>query len=165
LERFAAISGTLLFVLIPIFHCIFSHIFKGKTIKVQFISFFLYLITWSVAWVYYFGWHWSSLISGWATGVFFCLGYMEYFSMVCRGFSLRLLVDIYLRGKVEKDKIVTGYAEGRGAQWLLEKRIHGIADLEFVEYKEQQLKLMPKGKLVAIISLTFKKVLNMGAGG
>ena len=97
--------------------------------------------------------------------LFFILSYAEFYSMICRVFSLRIMTDIFLQKNVTTENINKAYAMGKGHIWLLNKRIKSIEDLKFVIYKNKKYTLTNKGLWVSKISLIIKKVLNLGKGG
>ena len=105
------------------------------------------------------------LIAGLSTIGFFCLGYMEFFSMICRGFSLRIMVDVYLNKKLTLKQIIEQYG-GQGTDWLLKKRIDGIQALDMVNVQDNVLSLKsPRGAFVGGMGLFVKNFLKMGSGG
>ena len=86
--------------------------------------------------------------------------------MLCRGFSLRILVDIYTRGSMTFSQILSGYGGGQGMEWMLKKRIGSMQSVGLVEFEDQILQIKsPRGTIVGIIGNLFKKVLKMGKGG
>ena len=156
---------------IPIFHVVIVRLldFSGSNIKGMFISFFLYILVWLVAWIskYEFTtFYISGFIGGFSTIIFLCLVYMETFSMLCRGFSLRILTDIYLNETMNADDIILSYGEGRGMHWMLKKRIRSIERLKFVIFQDQILKIDSSiGNMIGWLGINFKKILKMGKGG
>lgn len=95
---------------------------------------------------------------------FFVLGYLEFFSMLCRGFSLQLLVDVYVKGAASKEDIIAHYG-GKGIDWMFTKRIATMQSLGFVAWDGATLTLRSRGALVGRIGLFVKRVLRMGQGG
>ena len=95
-----------------------------------------------------------------------CLFYMEFFSMVARGFSMRLITDIQNHKKLSSEDIMNEYSNGKGIEWLLDKRIKGILDLGFIEEKDDTFKLSSKkSELIVNFSIFFKRLLKLGKGG
>lgn len=156
---------------IPIFHIVILRLvdFPGSNIKGMFISFFLYIFVWLAVWISIHEFatlYISGFVGGFSTIVFLCLVYMEAFSMICRGFSLRILTDIYLNETMNTNDIILSYGEGRGMNWMLKKRIHSIERLKFVSFKDQTLKIdSPIGNMIGWFGINFKKILKMGKGG
>lgn len=110
---------------------------------------------------------WSAdyAIAGLGTMGFFSLGYLECFSMLCRGFSLQLIVDCFERGPQTHEEAAAEYA-GRGVAWLFEKRVETLERLRMVEQRDGSLTLRsPRGFLAGRIGLLMKSLLRLGAGG
>ena len=97
--------------------------------------------------------------------IFIFLSYAELFSMLCRGFSLRILTDVYLNKKILKSNINNEYARGKGHKWLFEKRLNSIINLGFVIFENNHYHLSIKGKIVSNNSIFIKKLLSLGKGG
>ncbi len=86
--------------------------------------------------------------------------------MICRGFSLQIMTDIYLNGALSVDEVIAKYGDGRGMDWMLQKRIASIEKLNMVCFENGQLQLRSNlGHLVGWGGICFKKILNMGEGG
>lgn len=108
----------------------------------------------------------TQMIAGCATGGFVCLAYMQVFSQVCRGFSLRILVDIDRHGALDVSGIMKEYSDGRGLDWLLEKRILVLERLRLLARRQNGLVLLqPQGSWVGWMGLCIKHVLKPGQGG
>ena len=138
-------------------------------VRIMFLCFFLYVGLWWFASLIqnsFLMLTTSQSIGGISTVVFMCLVYMEAFSMLCRGFSLRIITDIYLNGELNVDEIITKYGDGKGVDWMIRKRIDSIEKLKMVSSNENCVKLESfSGKLVGWGGIYFKKILKMGAGG
>ncbi len=91
--------------------------------------------------------------------------YAEFFSMICRGFSLRILTDVYLNKTVPKKKISLIYSSNKGYDWLLKKRLDSITNIGLIIKKDYFYKLSNIGRVVSQISIFTKKILNLGKGG
>ena len=86
--------------------------------------------------------------------------------MICRGFSFRIITDIYLNKALSLNEVITKYGDGRGINWMIRKRIESIEKLNMVSSNENCVKLESSpGKLVGWGGIYFKKILKMGAGG
>ena len=86
---------------IIIFHVLIIWILKinKNFVSLMFVSFFIYGFVWLLVTVYYYDFTnltYKEYLAGISLIIFFSLGYMEFFSMICRGFSLRIMTDIYL---------------------------------------------------------------------
>lgn len=94
------------------------------------------------------------------------VAYVEFFSVVCRSFSLRILVDIRANGALSPDEIHRNYAGGRGLDWLLEKRINGLVSLGLIRRHGDILEIAPVwGRIAGQLGLAAKLVLKIGKGG
>ena len=86
--------------------------------------------------------------------------------MVARGFTMRIITDIYLNSYLDLEGICREYAEGKGIKWLLEKRLNGIEGLDLIVHEGQNIRLSSKKAIfLALFSKKFKKILNLGKGG
>ncbi len=108
----------------------------------------------------------SQVIAGWSTAGFVCLAYMQVFSQICRGFSLRIMVDIERAGPLDVPGIMREYSEGRGVDWLMEKRIVVLEGLGLLARERDGLALgKPWGLWVGRIGIWIKRILKPGQGG
>ena len=86
--------------------------------------------------------------------------------MVCRGFSLRILIDILINGPFTMDQVVSNYGEGKGVDWTIKKRIASIESLGLVKWETAQLTLVsPSALFLGKFGLWFKQTLKIGLGG
>ncbi len=137
-----------------------------KAPALMFAAFALYAL--ALGWVLW-RWQpgvWPEFVAAAAMGGFLALGYMEAFSMLCRGFSLRIVTDIDQHGRLDLASLQQLYGGGRGAEWMLRKRMDTIARLGLVRRDDTGLALArPWGPVAARFGLLFKGLLNMGKGG
>jgi hypothetical protein len=132
------------------------------------LSFVCYLFIWFFVYALIMGSRAVSffpLLSGICTGGFLCLCYAEAFSMLCRGFSFRIITDVYLHPGMSLANIVGAYGEGRGAGWLLDKRIKSMESLHLINLAGGTLILRPLGFIIGRLGVWFKNILKMGKGG
>ena len=167
----AVLTALLLSVSVPVLHiCILRLIRKpDMAIQIMFLCFLLYASFW------YFGCliqndfetlSATKWIGGVSSIVLVCLGYMEVFSMICRGFSLRIITDIYSNGALDTDEVISEYGNGSGMDWMLKKRITSIEKLKLVTTHEHHLELESSiGRWIGLGGIYFKKILKMGKGG
>ena len=97
--------------------------------------------------------------------LFIFFSYIEFFSMICRGFSLRILTDVFLKKNVNKNEINNIYAMGKGHSWLLKKRIDSIYKARLINYNGGNYFLTKIGKHISNLSIFLKQLLNLGKGG
>ena len=88
-----------------------------------------------------------------ATGLcamgFFVLGYVEFWSIVERSFSLRLLIDVAESSDgLTRDEIETRYSGGRGLEWLMEKRVSDLLGSGMIQRTGARLDVTRCGRLV-----------------
>ena len=86
--------------------------------------------------------------------------------MICRGFSLRILTDIYLNQDINQENLKYRYANGKGLDWLLEKRIDSIKKIKLIEVKDNIMSLKyPQGFILSKITMIFYKLFLINKGG
>ena len=167
-----AVLLTLFFsVFIPIIHIALIHILRKQNIQVKlmFISFLIYVFLDFII-IYYVYIDSDNitihLISALSSSVFMCLFYMEFFSIVARGFTMRIITDIYLHTRLNPEQLIQEYANRKGIEWLIDKRLQGIKDLGLINEESGQIKLSSKNSfIIAYISNTYKRILKLGKGG
>jgi len=72
----------------------------------------------------------------------FVIGYMEFYSLINRGYSLSILTELASRNAAPTmDELVTGYSGGRGLDWMLRKRLQGLVSLGLVKYDGNDIML------------------------
>ena len=168
----AILAAIFLAPLAPLTHIMLMRVFKHKQRPFGFlvVGCLVYGLALLVADFYLNGFFepgfWEEMLSGFSTVTFVCLGYGEAFSMVYRGFSLRILTDIYLKKSSSLDQVASDYGGGQGLDWMLQKRISGMEGLGAVRWKEEELIIGSNfwfrfGKF----GIWFKNFFNMGLGG
>lgn len=168
----AVLLSVFMFPLAPFTHIFLIRVFKKKQNPFGFLlcGCLVYSLAWLTANIFFSGFLSPTLaeeiIAGFSTVLFFSLGYGEVFSMVCRGFSLRILIDILINGPFTMDQVVSNYGEGKGVNWMIEKRIKGIESLGLVKWEKDQLTLFsPWALFLGKFGLWFKQTLKLGLGG
>ena len=152
-------------ILVPVIHLVICNIFPSSEKKIffMFISFFSYFFIFLII-IKSLNLINSNLInldffSALSLILFFCLGYMEFFSMLFRGFSLRILTDIYKYKGTNKKNIIYRYSDNKGIDWLFKKRLRSIEKLNLVNIRENKIYIkFPKGTLLAYITFFFNKL-------
>ena len=158
-------------ILIPIFHILLINILRIDElhIKLMFVSFLLYIFVGIIITQVIFQGSDEIImyyITSLSTSVFMCLFYMEAFSMVARGFSMRIVTDLFRQKSLSPEKLMEDYADGKGINWMLEKRINGIKSLNLIAEQSDKIALSSNYSFfIAYISLNFKKILRLGRGG
>ena len=167
----AILVSIILSLLIPIFHIALIAIFRkeGLHIKLMFVAFLLYISTdIIIKFAYYYDLQefYLYLINSISISIFTSLFYMEAFSMVARGFSMRIITDIYLNSSLNSSGVIKEYAGGKGIEWMLKKRLEGIQNLGFILDRGGAIKISSKNAVyIARISLLYKSILKLGRGG
>ncbi len=161
----------LLSLSIPIIHLLLINLIRreGWHIRLMFLSFISYMALDLIVKYILYGQEnnfYIHLLVSISSTTFVNLFYLETFSMVARGFSMRIITDIYLNSHLDLDGISREYAQGKGIDWLLRKRLEGIKDLDLITHEGQNIKLSSKKAwLIVLFSKKFKKILNLGKGG
>ena len=97
---------------------------------------------------------------------FLALGWAQVFSLACRGFSLRILVEVFLHASVERTKLSGLYAGGRGLAWLQERRLQGLESLGLLHREGTRLQLPGRtSKILGHLGNWSKSILNLGSCG
>ena len=85
--------------------------------------------------------------------------------MVCRGFSLQIMVDIFAGNKIGLQNLIDGYA-GKGIHWLLTKRIESLKSMDLISTRDENIMLSSRLALfIGKTGLMFKNLFNLPQGG
>jgi hypothetical protein len=105
-------------------------------------------------------------IAGLSAAGFIVLAWTQVYSQIARGFSLRILVDIDRLGGLSIEGILQEYSDGRGAAWLVEKRISGLEEAGLARRRGETLELaQPRGAWAARAGRLLKGILKPGQDG
>lgn len=108
----------------------------------------------------------NGFISGFSTVSFIILGYLEFSSLMDRGFSLRLIIEIYLKNKpLTVEELTSVYSDGKGLNWMISKRLNSMTKLNVISVDNNLISIKALGILIGKCSLRFKKIVKMGKGG
>lgn len=90
-------------------------------------------------------------------------GVLQLYNLADRGFSLRILIDIYEHpfGKMSVDDIMTGYSGGQGIDWMYSKRIRGMVSLGLVEIQDGLIVNTDKGKKISRIFYRLRSLFSL----
>ena len=161
----------LLAPLIIIIHIVMIWVFNTSkyAIKMMFVSFLIYLFICLFFAIFFYDTNflnYKDYLACFCVIAFFCLGYMEFFSMLCRGFSLRIITDIYIRQSISAEKMISEYADGKGIDWMFNKRLNDMSKLKLISFNGKDLSLIyPQGHFCSYASSLIKKILNLKKGG
>jgi len=156
---------------IPIFQIVLIHVSKksGIAVRLMFLSFCLYISLCLGLTCFLnetFELPLDKLVSSLSASIFMCLLYMEVFSMIARGFSMQIITDIYTNNGLTIEGVIAKYADGKGIDWMLEKRIEGIKNLNLIHYNSGGIELRSNfGYLIGKLGINYKKFLKLGKGG
>lgn len=92
-----------------------------------------------------------------------CLSCLEVQSLLSRGYSLRILVDLLERGgDASVDTLKSEYGSGLGIRGLIVKRVHTLVSLRFLHFQDNQVgPLTPLGKVVAMTTSRLREFLRL----
>jgi len=92
-----------------------------------------------------------------------CLVYIELRSLVARGYSLRILVDLLSSGgSASMERLKSGYGDGVGIQGMLAKRLGTLASLRLLRFQGNQVgPLTLLGKVFANASSGMRRLLRL----
>jgi len=98
---------------------------------------------------------------------FFFIGYFEFQSLISRGYSLRILSDLFSINKpMTAQQIAANYGGGRGLKWFLDKRLRGLKYFGLIKEERGKIRLTNHaGKIVSIILSYSKKILMIERSG
>ena len=94
-----------------------------------------------------------------------CLGYLQVVSMVTRSISLRLLVELSASPGASRRDLLRGYGAGRGFEWLLDKRLGGLARLGLIRRGASDLAATGRGLASGRVALLAKRLLDLDETG
>ena len=166
-EMISVVIALLMCPVVPLVHIILSRITKSMLIlRHTLIASIPYVIIWFIIVLYlkhYFllnNFQFSRIIVGGACTIgFIIFGYMELISQPFRGFSLELLINIYLN-ESSKNKIQLRNLN-KVSNELINDRIHIMKKLNFVYTVGDEICLTSTGILLGKIGLNVKNILNM----
>lgn len=90
----------------------------------------------------------------------FLIIYIEFFSLINRGFTISILTSLGDKKFKLKD-IENLYSGKKGLKWMLQKRINGMLYFKVVNIKHKNYKLTHFGKLVFYFTKISQIVLNI----
>lgn len=94
-------------------------------------------------------------------------GILQLYNLTERGFSLRILIDI-LSSKNEvlnEDEVMHQYSEGKGIDWMFQKRINDLRDRGMIHIQGDRVFLTRRGRFLGIVYLRLKKMLGLPLEG
>lgn len=151
-------------MLFPVYHILLSWCFlryekDDRIRKVLLLSFFLVICTWLLVFISVPDLLISLnkadvFINGFCILLFTFIGYLECYSLLRRGFSLRILCELnLLNNSATKNELIKNYSGGRGLSWFAEKRLRGMEGLKLIDVRDNDICLRrPYGYVLAFIT-------------
>ncbi|MFQ6111109.1 MAG: hypothetical protein ACE5LX_03655 [Nitrospinota bacterium] len=91
------------------------------------------------------------------------LVYVELRSLLSRGYSVRILVDLHTRGaSASLGSLKSGYGGGVGVRGMLAKRVGTLAGLGLLRFRGNRVgPLTPLGKVCAVAGERMRQLLRL----
>lgn len=78
------------------------------------------------------------------------LFYLEVWALLSRGYTLGLLLTLFLSGKpLTENELAARYRGGDGLDWIMQHRLSGLAAAQLVTIENGVIALTPSGTLIA----------------
>lgn len=94
-------------------------------------------------------------------------GILQLYNLTERGFSLRILIDILssARGALAEDEVMHQYSEGKGIDWMFQKRINDLREQGMIRFDGEQAFLTRRGRFFGVVYLRLKRAFGLPLGG
>jgi len=138
-----------LFILFHIFICRFFDVNKIYLFCILFFIFFAFASYKGILILHFFLFMTAFIVT-----------YLEFFSLIKRGFSISLLSSLPIKN-FSYSKLEKIYSGNKGLQWMLKKRIRDILYLRIIIIKNAKYKLSNSGKLIYLIIYLSVKIFNL----
>ncbi len=98
---------------------------------------------------------------------FFFIGYIEFYSIIRRGYSLRIMCELYYSGHpMSLKELMDEYSDGKGIDWLLKKRLDGMVNIGLITIEDNEIRLTKVfGKIAALIAIFATRLLGFKSLG
>ena len=90
----------------------------------------------------------------------FLIIYIEFFSLISRGFTISILTSLDEK-KFKKENIEKIYSGEKGLKWMLKKRINGMIFFKVLKIENNIFKLRFFGYVVLLLVKFSKQILNV----
>ena len=159
--------AVLLVPVIPLLHKVGMHKFgTHRAIFAMFLTLTIYNALWFIGYVFLKAFEIRSFLGGLGIAGFISLSYVEFFSMLCRGFSLTILVDLEEKPAQSEEEIIANYGGGMSAEWGFTKRLGSLKKMGWIDWNEKSLWLTTKtAYLVGHLGVLYKRTLRLSGGG
>jgi len=93
-------------------------------------------------------------------------GILQVYNLADRGFSLRMLIDIYESpdGVLTAEDVFERYSSGRGLAWMYQKRLDGLLDRGLILIVGGSVRNSEKGRKVALAYEWLQRFLRLRGG-
>jgi len=107
---------------------------------------------------------WIDLVVGlhlYAAGFFG--GSLQLYNLAERGFSLRILIDVYESptGVMTQEGLFRTYSRGRGILWMYQKRLEGLREQGLIEPEVDTLRTTLWGRRVAVLFTRLRNLVGL----
>ena len=128
--------------LIPVGHCLILKIFPEKTKAIKY-AFTITMVSAFLSWLFLAQTsHGNDFFNGMCVLFFFMVGYTEFYSLLRRGYSLRILRELYITSKpLSEMELISQYSHGNGLDWFLKKRLSGLKRLNLIDFNDREIVL------------------------
>ncbi|HEY3067916.1 MAG TPA: hypothetical protein VGL09_19170 [Methylomirabilota bacterium] len=104
----------------------------------------------------------ADFLTGLAALGFLALGYVEFWSLIERSFSLRIVIDTAAApAPLAADDIASAYGGGRGLGWMMEKRLEDLVGSGMLTVNVGRHSLSGRGRSVARVFRALRSVLGI----
>jgi hypothetical protein len=104
----------------------------------------------------------TDFVAGLLTLGFLVLGYVEFWSLVERSFSLRILIDAATSSfGLTYEQIAKSYSEGRGLDWMMDKRVEDLVGSGMLAAVEGRHYLTARGRVVGRVFRRLRRVFGI----
>ena len=104
----------------------------------------------------------ADFVTGLAALGFLVLGYVEFWSLIERSFSLRIVIDAAAApAPLTTDEIAAAYGGGRGLNWMMEKRLEDLVGSGMLGVDGGRHSLSARGRGVARVFRALRRALGI----
>ena len=161
------ITAILTCLFIPLIHIIINNYYLNSIKNYSLIiSSLIPYIFWYLL-LYYFNnnINRNDILIGIFTILSLTLVYIEFYSMITRGFSLQIMESIKHKPK-NIEHIISSYSGNKGPSWLIEKRINGLEVLNLIKRVDNNLIMSNMFTiLITLFFILYKNIFNLKKGG
>ena len=86
--------------------------------------------------------------------------YLEFLLLIKKGFTLAIITSFKKKSKLSYNELVNGYANGRGAKWLLLDRLNVMSKVKIINLNKN-MRLTLLGRVLAIMFIFLRKIFSI----